>query len=308
MGTSMFRITERMLKVQEFAIWLRLCLSPPPREQLAFWLFHHGGGAALPGAGAVCGGCHGGAAALRRHRACQTAGLLGHWACRDVAMLARGYAGMWLSSLHHARLLLVGPPAPSQAAFPRGSENLFSSAQFGLSAVLFFFFCLSGCVCAGLFLPVVRLHPRNVLGPLLRAQRPLLGGNGQRCSLRGGQTQGAPSSCAATREKQCCREHHPYLTVGPGLSAWSCAMGCKAVLWAVKLCYGLVPAPQLRLLSTCVLRDTGAPTLATQRWGEKEPVAKRTVTMAWSFLKFVAGSSLRPSWGPYPVDLHYMTA
>lgn len=147
MGTSMFRITERMLKVQEFAIWLRLCLSPPPREQLAFWLFHRGGGAALPGAGAVCGGCHGGAAALRRHRACQTAGLLGHWACRDVAMLARGYAGMWLSSLHHARLLLVGPPAPSQAAFPRGSENLFSSAQFGLSAVLFFFLSLRVCMC-----------------------------------------------------------------------------------------------------------------------------------------------------------------
>lgn len=59
-------------------------------------------------------------------------------------MLARGYAGMWLSSLHHARLLLVGPPAPSQAAFPRGSENLFSSAQFGLSAVLFFFFVSQG--------------------------------------------------------------------------------------------------------------------------------------------------------------------
>lgn len=307
MGTSMFRITERMLKVQEFAIWLRLCLSPPPREQLAFWLFHHGGGAALPGAGAVCGGCHGGAAALRSHRpvrqqACWDIGPAGTWPCWHVAMLGCGFPACTMPGC-----CWWGLPHPHKLHF-QGVQKTFLAVHSLVWARSFFFFCLSGCVCAGLFLPVVRLHPRNVLGPLLRAQRPLLGGNGRRCSLRGGQTQGAPSSCAATREKQCCREHHPYITVGPGLSGWSCAMSCKAVLWAVKLCYGLVPAPQLRLLSTCVLRDTGAPTLATQRWGEKEPVAKRTVTMAWSSLKFVAGSSLGPSWGPYPVDLHYMTA
>lgn len=55
----------------------------------------------------------------------------------SLGLPGRGRAGTWPSSLSHARLSLVGPPAPSVAAFSRGSENLFSSAQFGLSVVLF---------------------------------------------------------------------------------------------------------------------------------------------------------------------------
>lgn len=86
--------------------------------------------------------------------------------------------------------------------------------------------------------------------PLLRAQRPLLGGNGQRCTAlpcwHPEKSSGAVNTTLA--------------------SQWGQAPGSEAVLWAVKPCYALVPAPQLRLLSTCVLRVTGAPTPATQRW------------------------------------------
>lgn len=146
MGTSMFRITERMLKVQEFAIWLRLCLSPPPREQLAFWLFHHGGGAALPGAGAVCGGCHGGAAALRSHRpvrqqACWDIGPAGTWPCWHVAMLGCGFPACTMPGC-----CWWGLPHPHKLHF-QGVQKTFLAVHSLAWARSIFFLSLRVCMC-----------------------------------------------------------------------------------------------------------------------------------------------------------------
>lgn len=79
MGTSMFQITERMWKVQEFEPWLRLCLSPPPtlhppREQLSLWLLRcaaQGGGSGQIPPGGAGTGCpwRGGRCAARTLRA-----------------------------------------------------------------------------------------------------------------------------------------------------------------------------------------------------------------------------------------------